>query len=252
MVAAKANPNAIRGCGDSRKQGGVYLECGLAPGGKPVENFLFDPPKPYRAEVKRGVQIVEIGGVNHVIDYVGESSYPYPSDILEEVRLHGLSRLVSPEVIKGQLSSSSKVLLVHAKAILVNAAEVDPYLENQRLRGRCAQYLATGSLEHLQNGWAKPAPGRPCTRHSYALAEATRAESLGQRALFIRELTPHVIYPVEPVMPGAPAPQWESGIIAALPITNISVVAADDGSHTQTIDDLRAALPDLNIEGSTR
>lgn len=246
MVVAKANPNAIRGCGASRKRGGVYLECGLAPGGKPLEEFLFDPPKPYRADVKRGVQIVEIGGVNHVVDYVGEGSYPYPSDILEEVRLHGLSRQVSPEVIKGRLSRSSKVLLVHAKAILVNAAEIDPYLENQRLRGRCGHYLATGSLEHLQT------PGRPCTRHSYALAEATRAESLGQRALFMRELTPHVAYPVEPVMPGAPEPRWESGLIAALPITNLSVVRSDDGSHVQTVSDLRACLPDLYVEESDR
>jgi hypothetical protein len=236
--------NVIRGCGISRKKGGVYLECGLSPGGRPLEHFVFDPPKPYIVDAKRGVQLVQVAGVNHVIDYVGEAHYPYPSDILEEVRAHGLSRQVSSTAIAGRLSRSSKVLLVHAKAILVNAAEIDPYLEPRRLRGACAHYVATGSLEHLS------LPAVPCTRHSYAFAPATRTEALGARALFLRAFTPHTLYPVEPAVPGAPEPRWESGIIAALPITNISVITSDDGSHLQTLEELRRALPELHVEAS--
>jgi hypothetical protein len=245
VFIARANPDVERGCGGSRKRGGVYLETGLvSSGGKPLEHFMFDPPKPYQVEVKRGVQIVEINGVNHVIDYVGSDSYPYPSDILEEVRLHGLSRLVSPGVIKGQLSRSSKVLLVHARAILANAAEMYPYLENERLQGRCGYYVATGSQLHLHS------PETPCTRHSYALAPATRVEQQEERVIFMRQLTRHVGYPVEPVLPEAPAPRWESGIIAALPITNISVVASDDGSHLETLNQLQASLPEMYITAS--
>jgi hypothetical protein len=205
---------------------------------------MFDPPKPYQAEIKRGVQIVEINGTNHVIDYVGQDSYPYPSDILEEIRLHGLSRLVSPGVIKGQLSRSSTVLLVHARAILVNAAEMYPYLENERLQGRCSYYVVTGSQLHLHS------PDTACTRHSYALAEATRVEQREERVVFMRQLTRHVGYRVEPVLPEAPTPRWESGLIAALPITNISVVASEDGSHLETLNELLTSLPEMHITAS--
>jgi hypothetical protein len=164
--------------------------------------------------------------------------------ILEEVRLYGLSRSVNPEIIKGKLSPSSKILLVHARAILKNAAALYSYLENNRLRFRCALYNTRTNLEHLKM------PEAPCTRHSYALAPATAQKQLGQRALFIREFTPHTVYAVELLWPGAPEPGFTMGIIAALPITNISVVAADDGSHLQTVEDLRQALPDFNVEES--
>jgi hypothetical protein len=151
---------------------------------------------------------------------------------------------VNPGIIKGKLSLSSKVLLVHARAIVTNAAALHPYLENDRLRFRCALYHTRSKLEHLQH------PAMPCTRHSYALAPATDQKPLGQRALFIREFTQHTVYAVEPLWPGAPEPEFAMGIIAALPITNISVVAMDDGSHLQTVEDLRQALPDFNVEAS--
>jgi hypothetical protein len=244
MRVVKAKARVIRGCGASRKKGSTYLESGFGPGGKPLEHFLFDPPKPYTVDCKRGIQLIDINGVNHVVDYVGESGYPWASDILEEVRLYGLSRSVNPEVIKGKLSPSSKILLVHARAILKNAAALYSYLENNRLRFRCALYNTRTNLEHLKT------PEIPCTRHSYALAPATNQKQLGQRALFIREFTPHTVYAVEPLWPGAPEPEFAMGIIAALPITNISVVAADDGSHLQTVEDLCHALPDFNVEAS--
>ena len=40
----KADP-VPRGCGE-REPGGVYAECGLSPRGRPLEEFLFDPPLP--------------------------------------------------------------------------------------------------------------------------------------------------------------------------------------------------------------
>src|SRR5258707_634554 len=40
----KADP-VPRGCGE-REPGGVYAESGLSPRGRPLEEFLFDPPLP--------------------------------------------------------------------------------------------------------------------------------------------------------------------------------------------------------------
>ncbi len=40
----KADP-APRGCGE-REPGGVYAECGLSSRGRPLEEFLIDPPLP--------------------------------------------------------------------------------------------------------------------------------------------------------------------------------------------------------------
>ena len=66
-------PGAIpaqRGCG-RRQKGGCYAECGLGPGGRPIEAFLFDPPilVPDGFNVpNRGVLLTERSGVWHIID----------------------------------------------------------------------------------------------------------------------------------------------------------------------------------------
>jgi hypothetical protein len=244
MFAAKANPHVVRGCGESRDKGATYLECGVGPGGEPLENFIVDPPKPFRVDHQRGVDLITLHGVTHVVDYVGEKHYPYPSDVLEEVRWHGLSRKVSPSVIAGKLTRQSRVLLVHAKAVVTNAEALYDYLEHEHLAYRCALYRRSLDRSHLTSR------GLPCSRHSYAFAPATSVVPTRTRATFEREFTKDTRYVVEPLYPDAPEPTFTSGIIAAFPITNISVVESSDGSHRETLQTLRQSLPDLTVEAS--
>ncbi len=77
---------ATRGCG-KRKPGGCYAEVGMSPNGKPVEYFLCDPPVLLDGwKVSSvGVQLIEVNGVHHILDVVGQQHYPGVADFVEEV-----------------------------------------------------------------------------------------------------------------------------------------------------------------------
>ena len=235
---ANANPSNVpvartgmpRGCGTARIQGAVYLESGVGNTGLPLEQFLYDPPQPFDPDRHIGVDIVPDGkGTYHVIDWVGEAHYPMPTDFLEEGRQHGFSRKVSRNLEFDKLTANSLILFAHAKAIITNAAELAPYLPEHRLRGRCAHFALTEDETHFND------PNTSCTRHWYALAEAnsTRANADGS-LMPVREVAKGTTYPVEALPADAPAPKYRPGLIARVPISNISVVANQDGSHKAT------------------
>lgn len=119
-----------RGCG-RRKASGVYAECGLSAFGQPIEYFLVDPPNAISDEMgkslgvinpdgtvnARGVRLIEREGVWHILDVVGQDSYPNVADIIEEIRRFGLSRrceLASREEY-AKITKDSKILLAHAR-----------------------------------------------------------------------------------------------------------------------------------------
>lgn len=111
----------VRGCG-KRVKGGLYACVGSSPYGKPLEDFLLDPPKewtngPFRAPII----YTDNNGINHVIMYVGEENYPYLSDFLEETRVYGVSKRIPINFDTKQITPfKSKLLLVHPKAIAEN------------------------------------------------------------------------------------------------------------------------------------
>ena len=99
----KADP-VPRGCGE-REPGGVYAESGLSPRGRPLEEFLFDPPLP----VPVGLDLInkpqlwqrtlasgepaldeEELPIFDLLIWVGAEHYPYCPDYLEEVKHWGL------------------------------------------------------------------------------------------------------------------------------------------------------------------
>lgn len=64
-----------RGCG-YRQPGGAYFAVPLAPGGRPVEEFLIDPPVVVEDAARLsltsvGVAVFERDGVTHLVDIVG-------------------------------------------------------------------------------------------------------------------------------------------------------------------------------------
>lgn len=256
---ARATPGIVRGCG-RRVEGGVYLECGTAPGGAPLEHFFCDPPIPYEPDHKIGVDI-QLGpdGLYHVVDYVGSEHYPWTADFIEEGRCYGFSRRVPRNLDFSKLQHGSRMLFVHARGYLANAKELHPHFIDPELKWRCGLWEKYGRDDHLND------PAIACSRDWYALAPATSAtqggiaqavdpQRVGARSSndvqFRREVTEAISYRVYPVAPDAPDPVCKSAIVASVPITNISVVKARDGSHKETLERIRGKANGINVEES--
>lgn len=113
-----------RGCG-RRQKGGIYAELGLSPfGGRPVEDFLMDPPVSVEGLdiAAQGVTWIERDGVWHLIDWVGANHYPNITDFVEEIRNFGLSRRLPSNIDFARLTLESRLIAVHARAIIENEA----------------------------------------------------------------------------------------------------------------------------------
>jgi intein/homing endonuclease len=91
-------------CGSGRQSGELYLTCGLAYGGSAIESLLMDLPMQVDAE-EMGLSAIGIqtfmdpNGVTHVLDWVGEGSYPEVVDFAEECLL-GEEMIATEEGVK--------------------------------------------------------------------------------------------------------------------------------------------------------
>ena len=116
-----------RGCG-MRKAGGIYAEVPLSPFGVPLSHFLFEPPQEFDVETLGvtpvGVTLIEMEGVTHIVDWVGESFYPNVADMIDEIRSMGLSRRLPSNLDFERLTPGSKIILLHRKALVANHKEV--------------------------------------------------------------------------------------------------------------------------------
>ena len=123
-----------RGCGD-REPGGVYAECGLSSRGRPLEEFLVDPPLPippgldfvnkpqtWQRLLPSGEPCARCGRASHLrsADLGGSEFYPYCPDYLEEVKRFGASRRLNPNLDLSLLSKSSRMILAHP--LVINTA----------------------------------------------------------------------------------------------------------------------------------
>lgn len=232
-----------RGCGEARIQGGVYVEAALGIGGLPIESFIFDPPKPWPdIHASVGVDLIEFDGVFHIFDVVGSDDYPSPADILEEIMAKGASRKVSPMLDFSKLTTRSRLILLHRKAIIKNLDQVAPWEKLNpnfaQLDGlKCAHYVKNGQptqphdhgREHIENHTI------PCVAYHWMLFPPGDPETKDST---VGDLTYPVWYPaggygVDPV--------FSVGIIANLPITGISVISATDGSHRATLQHIKGS-----------
>ena len=159
---------ARRGCG-YRQPGGAYFAVPLGPGGRPIEEFLIDPPvvidDPARLGLASvGVTLIERDGVTHVIDIVGREHYPTVAAFIDEARRLGISRRAPRTIDFARITQASRLLLAHPHADIANAAEFP-------CEARCPCHVA----EHLMLGfgdmcarlwWAEPLEA---ARHRLAL-----------------------------------------------------------------------------------
>lgn len=205
-----------RGCG-TRKPGGVYICTGLSPFGVPIEHFIIDPPIRHEGTTMRAPIIFERDGHNHLLFWVGEQFYPYPSDFIEEVRKFGASKRVSLSFPVEKLDEGSLMFFVHRKAIIENY---------QGLPG--PEYCPKNKPSHISNG-------DYCIGHSYQVAPSNQDD--GRRQVGD---TVYDVYPVEEdALDGL---QFKPGIFLRLPITHIDHILKDGQPHP-SIRDKETRIP---------
>ncbi len=141
----KADP-VPRGCGE-REPGGVYAESGLSPRGRPLEEFLFDPPLPipegldlinkpqlWQRMLPSGEPALDENDlpIFDLLIWVGAEHYKYCPDYLEETRRYGASRRLNPNLDLAQLSRSSHMILAHPHVLNTAWQEQRPPLTCQK------------------------------------------------------------------------------------------------------------------------
>jgi hypothetical protein len=232
-----------RGCG-RRKRGAVYAELLLGPNGRPLEDFLFDPPQLLPlAELgitPRGVKLITTpDGVTHIYDWVGERYYPHVADFLEEVRRLGMSRRLPVNIAYQHLDSRSRIVLVHPRAWIENAADYfaamgEPWPPTA---WRCPKALP----EHVRPGQ----PPEMCAGlwwWDVALDEPIPGQPpVGEFVLGWRRM-PAFRY----VARGCAAlkPRYRPAAFAALPITRLAVIAGGEEETERALNAARkSALP---------
>lgn len=229
-----------RGCG-RRKRGGIYGECSLSPWGKPLEDFLVDPPVPVDPD---GLGLTPIGvtllddpatGATHLLDWVGEEHYPNVADVLEEIRRFGLSRRLSRTLDFARLDAHSRILLVHRRALITDIADyaidwrrpcpkaLPEHADPPHARSRCAGVW-----------WEDVAGGQPAASPGGLPADPRR----------IRRALPSFSYLARCAPPGA-TPAYAPAIVASFPLSRLVVVRdPEGGTHRTALDRAgRASLP---------
>lgn len=201
-----------RGCG-SRKQNGLYMCTGLSSEGKPIEEFVLDPARPFQGnDPFRAPLLVEREDKPaDVIVWIGESYYPYVPDYIEEVRHMGLSRRIPRNYPIEKLSPGSRMILIHAKAI--------PRFEYEVIWAYC------NMTPWLLKACHCPGVEHECTFNLWALAllDSCKGHKVTDKTI----QTPSVTYPV-PVdaidVDSHDARQYAKGAFAAFPITHLEYV----------------------------
>lgn len=257
-----STPGIERGCG-RRKKGGVYLETPTSPDGAPIDAFLLEPPTPYDAECNVGVVLVDVVGqdgatVTHVVDFVGREHYPWPADFIEEAARYGVSRRIPATLDVSRLTDRSRLVVVHARAILADAAVADRATRVQAQHTidaayeRCAAY-ATARHQHNDGATERHSIDQTaCSRRHWWHAEPT-TDGTDTRGVPMRRFTAAVTYPVSLTPAGyadvfeeraeTATPRWASGVVAVFPLGRITVIR--DPSAPGTTDALARRMSGL-------
>ncbi len=250
----KADP-VPRGCGE-REPGGVYAESGLSPRGRPLEEFLFDPPLP----IPEGLDLINkpqlwqrmLASGEPALDendlpifdlliWVGEEHYPYCCDMI----------LAHPHVLNMQWQEQrppldcKKAVPGHDAALAASDDEVEGATSEAeeemslsafayRAGDHAGAPLPALPLEALRTG--------PCLFKLWELIPREAAQTVidvaeeeaGERhpgtaplPLCLREIG-STIYQYRPT--GESADGLVPGLFAALPITGFALIRYHDGS----------------------
>ena len=191
-----------------------------------------------KADCAVGVSLQERKNTTMFIDHIGSSHYPNATDFWVEGLKYGFSRRVSPKLNFSRIQPGSRILFIHDRGRVTHPEDLRPYVsehyQTPKQNGKrkpfhqhnCVKLERIGLWEHYEEGFAA------CTRDLWCLPEATRTVEEGGH---VRRDFASISYEVFPPSLDAPKVRTESALIAALPITNITVIKSPDGSHRKTI-----------------
>lgn len=236
---------AVRGCG-TRVKGGLYVEVATADWGLPLECFLVDPPlliDPKELNLSPiGVKMIEDPhGNRHILDWVGETFYPFAADFLAEGKIMGFSRRISPDLPLSLLNWNSRLAIAHPKGYIHNhegavPAEVSPFVS---LEEHCPRVGACPGDRFA------PHVNEMCVAQHWVVAPSSTDQSSGEVPVRNFASTSYFVFPP----PDDYTPEFGPAIIAKLPISRLVVVAAEDGSHHDTLHAVRerSKLPVIEV-----
>lgn len=230
----------VRGCG-VRVKGGLYLEAELGPDGIPPQQYLVCPPEPINpldlGVTPIGVQIVDFGGVSHVLDWVGSQHYPNVADYLAELRNHGASRRISKSVDFSRLTPESRLLLIHSRAVIKNAAELWQTL------GGVSTWVCP---VHGPGGCSEG--GQTCHALYREVVEGGAADQDDGGARSVIKKIGDTTYHANSTPEGF-TPEWGAGIFARLPITRIAAIRDEEsGAHDEAAAAARESSLPVTVE----
>lgn len=248
----------MRGCG-SRVAGGVYATTGLSNTGRPVEDFLYDPPLTHVKIEGEDVPIVEAlgispkgttlfqdeSGTNHIIDWVGQEHYPNVADFVEEVRVMGLSRRLGLKLKWTELSRGSRIMLVHARGSIANAHDYflpeaeyyRPPYEKVRPRGcprKRVDHQPDRALDMCARLWWQDLD--PLSFEAPAYEEAN---AMGGMRRTMRKM-PSFQYEAM-LRPAGVVPGYQPALFMVLPIMRLEVIQDEDGRAEETAERISVA-----------
>lgn len=235
-----------RGCG-TRVAGGIYAECPLSANGRPLEDFLMDPPvviDPTQLGVTPvGVTLVERKGVWHIVDWVGSEHYLNVADFLEEVRRFGMSRRLPRTLDFSKLGPGSRQMLVHSRAHIENhAAYYTDTVTNDRVK--CPKNLP---LHHANPTTGQP-PDQMCAGLWWEDVEGGEGPWDANDSRSVQRAMPSFTYNARK-RPDGVEPVYKLAIFASFPIANIAVIRDPKGGTHELAEHLasQAKLP-LTLE----
>lgn len=218
-----------RQCGH-RVAGGAYAECRPSEYGRPVEDFIVDPPQPVSLEALGltavGVKLIENNGTWHLFDVVGQEYYPSPADFVEEVRQMGASRRLPGNLDFSKLTPASKLVLIHQKAMIVNYAQYTWPGPTP-----CPRGLVEHRLDHLDSMCA-------------GLWWCDFQDTPGTFGLVERSLKCGVHYYGYP-RPNGIISIYTQAIFMILPLTNLAVITGGESTEANYRAALQSSLPVL-------
>lgn len=240
FFGARAVPRA---CGNTRTQGGIYVESGGSIG-VPIDELLLCPSLPITDEM--GISDVGVTVFNlpnnktpHIADMIGKEFYPYPVYWIEETRYNGLSRKISKQVAS-KLTKDSLIFMCHRRAYVRNFKQYPHRFKcplhkhiNQQDTDMCISFFwedidkADDRVHIFRDG--DTINKKPFVDLFYTKG-AKQAKVVLPSAEFVCHLRDYNIQPE----------YHENGaIFAAFHISRLVVVKCDDGSHEDTYNNVK-------------
>lgn len=254
---------AERACGN-RVAGGIYATVGLGLSGHPIECFLTDLPRdvPWQE-----MGLSEIGvhairdqktGIVNLWDIIGRNYYPFVADFIEEARRLGISRRVPSSLPWHQIDSRSRLILLHSRAVIRNAADyadrepvvTSPHAHTPGWR-ECPNRT---SFEHCRRARPKH-QGRPlagtfdnaCARFWWQDVDADLGHPGGGGTVH-RQVCETVRYRAVG-RDGRIRPVYRTGTIGVFPITNLTVIRdPQDATHRVALDKVQRSGLSVAVE----